>query len=495
MYIMSLDQGTTSSRTLIFGSKGLLISIAQEEVGIQAPRNGYVEQNAHHLWLSQFDTMKKALEKANIPAYQISGIGITNQRETTILWRKDTGQAIGPALVWQDRRTHEWCRSLVEQGHLETIQSITGLKSDPYFSASKIRWMLDHYPDAKNLAASGKLAFGTVDSWLIWQLTKGQRHITDVTNASRTMLMDIETEQWSDTLLDLFDIPKSILPEIVPSAGELAYTHKDLFGVEIPIYAVLGDQQSALLGHGCEEPGTAKNTYGTGCFLLMNTGQKLQRSTHQLLSTITWKKDVNEASNYALEGSIFMAGAIVQWLRDGLGLFKASHEVEALAMEVSDSNGVVLVPAFTGLGAPYWDAQAQAAILGMTRGTHRAHIARAALEAIAYQVADVLNAMQKDTNVALTELCVDGGASKNDLLMQFQADILGVPVLRPVMSEMTAWGVAKLAGEVSGLFQSKEVKWTLDRAFEPSLSEDERCTKLALWHQAVNKVLSRNPSL
>lgn len=487
-YIMSLDQGTTSSRTLIFGECGHLHGLAQEEVQIYTPQKGFVEQNAMQLWQAQLQTMRQALQVSGINAHEIGAMGITNQRETTIFWHKKTGQAIAPAIVWQDRRTHAWCDRWHKKGHAADIQAITGLQPDPYFSASKVKWVLDHHPDAKRLAQEGKLAFGTVDSWLIWQLSGAKAHVTDVSNASRTMLFDLDKGQWSKQLLDLFDIPESILPEVCPSGSLLAYTDPKWLGHAIPIYAAIGDQQSALFGQGCDRAGMAKNTYGTGCFLLLNTGHQRQHSKHKLLSTVTWQQN-KQALGYALEGSIFMAGAIVQWLRDNLGIIQSSAEVESLAAQVPDTEGVTLVPAFTGLGAPHWDAQAQAALFGMSRGTHRAHIARAALEAIAFQVADVLCAMQQDTHTPLTELRVDGGASANNLLMQFQADILGVPVLRPVMSEMTAWGAAKMAGLAAGIYHETESAWQLDRAFEPRMSEDERQMRLQQWHGAVQKVL------
>ena len=423
-------------------------------------------------------------------AGDIAAIGLANQRETTVLWDKASGKPLAPALVWQDRRTAPWCQALREAGHEARIQHITGLKLDPYFSAGKLAWLLQHTPQARELASQGRLAFGTIDSWLIFQLTRGL-HVTDISNAARTMLMDIHSGQWSAELLDLFDIPAAILPQIVPSGSLIGHTAAGLLGAQLPLFAAIGDQQAALFGHGCVHAGMAKNTYGTGCFMLMNTGSEVIHSQHQLLSTVAWQQS-GQPTQYALEGSVFMAGAIVQWLRDNLDFVRHSHEIEALAQQVDSSEGVVLVPAFTGLGAPYWQADARASLSGLTRGTGKAHIARAALEAIAFQVADVLNAMQQDAPTPLTELRVDGGASANNMLMQFQADILGVPVLRPTLTEITAFGAVKMAGLACGLFNPSDVAdmWQLERRFDSQISADERQARLQQWQAAVRQVLS-----
>lgn len=484
-YLLALDQGTTSSRAIIFDCKGNIKSIAQREISIHTPHAGWVEQNAKELWDTQIGVVQQALAKANLLAQDVAAIGITNQRETTIVWHRDTGEPIAPAIVWQDRRTATWCEA--QQIDAQMLSQKTGLRLDPYFSASKIAWILDNTPNARAWAEQGKLAFGTVDSWLIWNLTRGEKHVIDMSNASRTLLMNLNTQAWDEQLLALFNIPHSMLPTIIASGGIIAHTADGLLGRQIPISAAIGDQQSALFGQTCFTPGMAKNTYGTGCFMLMNTGNTPQQSKHQLLSTLAWQY-ADQQPQFALEGSVFMAGAIVQWLRDGLGIIQQSGEVEKLAAQVSSTEGVVLVPAFTGLGAPYWDNEARGMITGMTRGTNRNHIARAALEAIAFQVADVLQAMQQDAPSPLTELRVDGGACKNDMLMQFQADILGVPVLRPKMQETTALGAALMAGLGIGLFKSDhDLKdlWQLEHCFEPSISQDQREQYLQVWHQAV----------
>lgn len=493
-YILALDQGTTSSRAIVFNEQCQVCAIAQQEVPLYTPQAGFVEQDANQIWNSQIATAQEAISKAGLLATDISSIGIANQRETTIVWYKKTGQPIAPAIVWQDRRTHAWCNALAQQGLAEKIQHITGLKLDPYFSASKIVWLLDNVAGARQQAENGELAFGTVDSWLMWQLTRGE-HVIDVSNASRTLLMDLNTGQWSDELLSLFNIPQAMLPTIVPSGAALGKTAAGLLGKQIPLQAILGDQQAALFGQGCFEAGMAKNTYGTGCFMLMNTGGSLQLSQHQLLTTVAWQTQTTgqpQPLQYALEGSVFMAGAIVQWLRDNLGFINHSSEVEQLACSVQDSDGVVLVPAFTGLGAPHWQPNATASLTGLTRGTTKAHIARAALESIAFQVSDVLTAMQQDAPVPLAELRVDGGAAQNDTLMQFQADILGVPVLRPKLLEITALGVAQLAGLQAGVFNQHDLNqfWQLDEAFEPCMSHDQRQSKLAHWQQQVQHTLA-----
>ena len=486
-YILALDQGTSSSRAIIFNERGDVIASAQREITLATPQPGWVEQDALELWQTQIGVAQQAIAKARLLAQDIAAIGLTNQRETTIVWHRKTGQPIAPAIVWQDRRTATWCENLRAAGHEPLVQQKTGLRLDPYFSASKLAWLLEHIPHGRRDAERGELAFGTVDSWLLWNLTQGARHVIDMSNASRTLLMNIHTQQWDDELLALFNIPKAILPEIVPSGGLIGETADGLLGRRIPLTAALGDQQAALFGQGCFTQGMAKNTYGTGCFLLMNTGTQVQMSDHQLLSTLAWQTP-DRKTHFALEGSVFMAGAIVQWLRDGLGIVQNSHDVEYLASQVPDTDGVVLVPAFTGLGAPYWDSEARGMLTGMTRGTNRFHIARAALEAIAFQVADVLSAMQQDAAVPLTELRVDGGASGNDILMQFQADLLGVPVLRPVVRETTALGAALMAGLGVGIFSSMEELaglWQLERRFEPAMSPAIREAHLARWHSAV----------
>ena len=491
-YLLALDQGTTSSRAIIFDAKGQVKASAQREVTIKTPQPGWVEQDAQELWNTQIGVAQQAIAAAGLLAQDIASIGITNQRETTVLWNKKTGKAIAPAIVWQDRRTAAWCEEASQRIDAAMLAKKTGLRLDPYFSATKIVWLLNHHPEAKALAQQGLLAFGTVDSWLVWNLTRGERHVIDMSNASRTLLMNLNTQQWDDELLALFGIPSSILPQIIPSGGVIAETADGLLGRRIPIGSAIGDQQSALFGQACFQPGMAKNTYGTGCFMLMNTGENLQVSQHQLLSTLAWQAPQQKAQ-FALEGSVFMAGAIVQWLRDGLGIIRQSGDVEMLASQVKDTDGVVLVPAFTGLGAPYWDSEARGMLTGMTRGTNRYHIARAALEAIAFQVADVLEAMQLDAPIPLTELRVDGGACRNDMLMQFQADLLGVPVLRPKIQETTALGAALMSGLATGMFKSTaDIAdiWQLERCFEPAMSVDERQQHLERWHKAVQRARS-----
>ncbi|MFB2578749.1 MULTISPECIES: glycerol kinase GlpK [unclassified Acinetobacter] len=487
-YLMALDQGTSSCRAIIFDEQAQIKALAQREIDIQTPQSGWVEQDANQIWQTQIAVMQQALAKANLYAKDIAAIGLTNQRETTVLWDKRTGEPVLPAIVWQDRRASEWCQQLKEQGLEEKIQQKTGLRLDPYFSAGKLVWALQHHAEIKALADRGHLAFGTIDSWLIWKLSAGERHVIEVSNASRTLLMNLATQQWDDELLELFAIPKSILPEIVLSQGVITHTATDLLASKIPIAGVLGDQQAALFGQGCFSEGMAKNTYGTGCFMLMNTGQDIQYSQHQLLSTLAWQTP--QHNYFALEGSVFMAGAIVQWLRDNLGIIRRSEDIERLANQVDDNGGVTMVPAFTGLAAPHWDSDARALICGLSRGSNKSHIARAALESIAFQVYDVLDAMQKDSPHALTELRVDGGASQNNMLMQFQADLLGVPVLRPKLLESTAWGAAMMAGLAVNYFNSeKELAdlWQLDRCFEPSMSQDERQARLQQWHLAVKR--------
>lgn len=489
--LLALDQGTTSSRAIIFNEQGQVQATAQRETRIHTPQSGWVEQDAQEIWSSQIAVVQQALASARILAKDIKAIGLTNQRETTVVWDKRTGQPLAPAIIWQDRRAFEWCNQLLQQNLKDKIQSKTGLRIDPYFSAGKLVWLLEHVNGLRTLAEQGHVAFGTIDSWLIWNLTQGAQHVIEVSNASRTMLMNLSTQQWDEELLDLFNIPSALLPKIINSDTYVADTAAGLLGANIPITGILGDQQSALFGQSCFDIGTAKNTYGTGCFMLFNTGETVQYSKNKLLSTLGWK--TQHQTTYALEGSVFMAGAIVQWLRDNLGIIQKSSDVEKLACTVQDTDGVMLVPAFTGLGAPHWDSEARALLCGMSRGTNKAHIARAALESIAFQVSDVLTAMQADIQQPLKELRVDGGASQNDMLMQFQADILNVPVLRPKMQESTAWGAAAMAGLRCGVFSSLDEiaqSWQLERAFEPKMSPDQREFHLQQWQSALKRAKS-----
>ncbi|MDI1222937.1 MULTISPECIES: glycerol kinase GlpK [Acinetobacter] len=490
-YLLSLDQGTTSSRAIIFDEHGKVYASAQRETQIKTPHSGWVEQDAMEIWTTQITVVQQAIASARLLAKDIKALGLTNQRETTVVWDKRTGKPLAPAIVWQDRRATDWCNQLVQNNLSEKIHKKTGLRIDPYFSAGKLVWLLENVQGLRALAEQNHVAFGTVDSWLIWNLTQGSEHVIEASNASRTMLMDLKTQQWDAELIELFNIPTSVLPKIIQSDCYIANTATGLLGAEIPICGVLGDQQSALFGQSCFEAGTAKNTYGTGCFMLFNTGTDIQYSKNKLLTTLAWK--CQDQSHYALEGSVFMAGAIVQWLRDGLGIIKNSAEVEKLACQVDTTDGVVLVPAFTGLGAPHWDSEARALLCGMSRGTNKSHIARAALESIAFQVSDVLTAMQSDIAQPLKQLRVDGGASQNDMLMQFQADILNVPVLRPKLLESTAWGAAALAGLKTGVFNNLgeiSESWQLDRAFEPKMSADQRQYHLSLWNGALQRAKS-----
>ncbi|MFW1816032.1 glycerol kinase GlpK [Acinetobacter guillouiae] len=490
-YLLSLDQGTTSSRAIIFDEHGKVYASAQRETQIKTPHSGWVEQDAMEIWTTQITVVQQAIASARLLAKDIKALGLTNQRETTVVWDKRTGKPLAPAIVWQDRRATDWCNQLVQNNLSEKIHKKTGLRIDPYFSAGKLVWLLENVQGLRALAEQNHAAFGTVDSWLIWNLTQGSEHVIEASNASRTMLMDLKTQQWDAELIELFNIPMSVLPKIIQSDCYIANTATGLLGAEIPICGVLGDQQSALFGQSCFEAGTAKNTYGTGCFMLFNTGTDIQYSKNKLLTTLAWK--CQNQSHYALEGSVFMAGAIVQWLRDGLGIIKNSAEVEKLACQVDTTDGVVLVPAFTGLGAPHWDSEARALLCGMSRGTNKSHIARAALESIAFQVSDVLTAMQSDIAQPLKQLRVDGGASQNDMLMQFQADILNVPVLRPKLLESTAWGAAALAGLKTGVFNNLgeiSESWQLDRAFEPKMSTDQRQYHLSLWNGALQRAKS-----
>lgn len=485
-YILAMDQGTTSSRAILFDAKGQPVARAQHEFAQYFPQPGWVEHDPDEIWQSQLRCAREVLSKAAVASDDVLAIGIANQRETTLLWERASGRPLYPAIVWQDRRTAARCTALAEAGHAAIFRARTGLLLDPYFSATKLAWLLDHLPGARARAARGELAFGTVDSWLVWQLTGGQRHVIEVSNASRTLLFDIHRGEWDADLLSILDIPCAVLPEVVASCGEIARTDPALFGRAIPIAGVAGDQQAAAFGQACFTPGMAKNTYGTGCFLLMNTGVLATASTHGLLTTIAWQ--AGGKTEFALEGSIFMAGAITQWLRDGLHLISDASEIEALAASVPDTGGVVMVPAFAGLGAPWWDAQARGTLLGMSRGTTGAHIARAGLAAIALQSADLAEAMMADAGLPLAELRVDGGAAKNDWLMQMQADLLGVPVLRPRITETTALGAAYLAGIGVGLWANGEevaAHWQLDRRFEPTLAAPERLRRIARWHEAV----------
>lgn len=491
-YVLALDQGTTSSRAILFDQAGRIKAMAQKEFQQIFPQAGWVEHDSEEIWSSQFQVAKEILD--SIDKTDISGIGITNQRETTVVWDKTTGKPIYNAIVWQDRRTANVTDRLKKEGLEPVFQAKTGLILDPYFSGTKIKWILENVEGAREKAEQGILAFGTVDSWLVWNLTGGKLHITDVTNASRTLLYNIHELAWDRELLDILNIPESILPEVHASSTIYGATIKKLFGSEIPISGIAGDQQAALFGQNCIEPGMAKNTYGTGCFMLMNTGTEPIHSGNNLLTTIAWQ--LNGKVEYALEGSVFIGGAVVQWLRDGLGIIKSSAEVEAVASRVDDTDGVYLVPAFSGLGAPHWDPHARGTIIGMTRGTTRAHIARAALEAIAYQSFDLLKAMEDDSDVQLNQLRVDGGASINNLLMQFQSDLLGVPVIRPKITETTALGAAYLAGLGVGFWEDRDeisVRWKIERKFEPAISKDKVKTLYSGWLKAVDTSKEGNP--
>lgn len=487
-YLMALDQGTTSSRAIIFDKQGQIVSVAQKEFKQFFPKQGWVEHDANEIWTSQSSVMIEALVNKDIRADQIAAIGITNQRETTIVWDRKTGKPIHKAIVWQDRRTASFCNELKEKGLAEKIAAKSGLIIDAYFSATKVRWILENVKGAREKAEAGELAFGTVDSWLIWKLSSGKAHLTDITNASRTMLFNIHTQEWDQELLDLFEIPKSMLPEVKSCSEIFCETTGDVLSAKIPIAGVAGDQQAALFGQLCTEPGMAKTTYGTGCFLVMNTGKEAVRSQNQLLTTVAWK--IGDEINYALEGSVFIGGAAVQWLRDGLELFKKASETEKLAMSLEDNDGVYFVPALSGLGAPHWDQDARGAFFGITRGTTIAHMTRAALEAIAYQVYDVLKAMEKDSGKPTQELRVDGGATANNFLMQFQADLLGCEIKRPKIIETTAIGAAFLAGLAVGFWKNQEELkslWTADRSFQPEMMAEKREKLIHFWHKAVDR--------
>jgi glycerol kinase len=488
-YILALDQGTTSSRAILFDQTGKPVATAQQEFEQLFPQPGWVEHRPADIWYSQLNAAQRVLSESNTKADQIAAIGITNQRETTIIWNRETGEPIYNAIVWQCRRTAEMCDRLRKEGLASVFQQRTGLVLDAYFSGTKVRWLLDHVAGARELAEQGKLAFGTVDSWLIWKLTGGRVHATDPSNASRTLLYNIERGEWDDELLKALDVPRKVLPHVAPSSAMIGETDSQLFGRAIPIAGNAGDQQAALFGQACISPGMSKNTYGTGCFMLLNTGRELVRSKSNLLTTIAWKLG-DEPVQYALEGSVFIAGAAIQWLRDGLQIIRSAAETESMAMSVEDNGGVYFVPAFVGLGAPHWDQYARGTIIGLTRGSSREHIVRAALESIACQTADVLIRMQEDSGIRLSELRVDGGAACNNFLMQFQADILGIPVVRPANTETTAAGAAYLAGLAvefwSDIEELKEM-WQRETVFEPKMTNDARSRLLEGWSRAVSR--------
>ena len=489
-YILSLDQGTTSSRAIVFDHDGQICSVAQKEFTQIFPQPGWVEHNPQEIWSSQAAVIAEAITKIGINGLDIAGIGITNQRETTIVWDVMTGEPVYNAIVWQDRRTAEFCDSLKAKGLVDMVREKTGLIIDAYFSGTKIKWILDNVPGARDLANQGRLRFGNVDTWLVWKLTNGNVHVTDVTNASRTMLFNIKDLKWDEELLKMLDVPASMLPEVKSSSEVYGHTKSTLFAHEVPISGIAGDQQAALFGQMCTDPGAIKNTYGTGCFVMLNTGDKPVVSKNNLLTTIAWK--IGDTVNYALEGSIYVGGSVVQWLRDGLGVIRSSSEVEELAASVPDTGGVYFVPALTGLAAPYWDAYARGTIVGITRGTTAAHIARAALDGIAFQTMDIAKALEKDLGAPLTELKVDGGASRNNLLMQRQADLLGVDVVRPVITETTALGAAYLAGLAVGYWKDlDEIKkqWQVERRFEPAAG-DMTADKEG-WKDAMSRTLSK----
>lgn len=490
-YILALDQGTTSSRAIVFDHDGSIVSVAQKEFKQIFPQPGWVEHDPEEIWSTQLGVAAEAITKAGLSTENIHAIGITNQRETTVVWDRNTGKPIYNAIVWQDRRTAEFCDELKRKNLHILIQQRTGLVVDAYFSASKVKWILDNVEGARTRAEKGELCFGTVDTWLLWNLTKGQVHATDVSNASRTMLMNLQTQQWDGELEKIFNIPGNMLPQIRSSSEVFGTTQNILTATNIPIAGIAGDQQSALFGQLCTHPGMVKNTYGTGCFMLMNTGEKAVISKNNLLTTVAWK--INGKTEYALEGSVFIAGAVVQWLRDGLGIIRSSTDIEKLAAKVPDSDGVYMVPAFTGLGAPYWNQHARGTIVGITRGTTAAHFAKAALDSIAYQTADVLKAMEADSGIEIKELRVDGGATVNNLLMQFQSDLLNTAVVRPRITETTALGAAYLAGLATGYWNSIDEiqeQWQVDRKFESSMDEDKRESLMNGWKKAVKAAQS-----
>jgi glycerol kinase len=486
-FVLALDQGTTSSRSILFDHAGRIVATAQREFTQHFPHSGWVEHDAEEIWATQAATIAEVLARARATVDDVVAVGITNQRETTVLWDRASGRPVAPAIVWQDRRTADTCARLKAEGHEPEVTRRTGLLLDPYFSGTKLAWLLDSEPGLRVRAERGELAFGTIDSWLAWKLSRGAQHLTDATNASRTLLLDIGTGEWNEHTLELLGIPRAVLPRVVPSMLAHGEAFAILGGREIPLGGIAGDQQAALFGQACFTPGMAKNTYGTGCFMLMNTGREPQASANRLLTTVAWHTD---GRHYALEGAVFVGGAVVQWLRDGLGFIETSADVEALAASVPDSGGVYLVPAFTGLGSPHWDAYARGTMVGLSRGTTRAHIARAALESIAFQSAEVLLAMQRDARQPLVELRVDGGATANDLMMQFQADLLGVPVVRPKVTETTALGAAYLAGLAVGFWGSTDevaANWQVDRRFEPAMPREAAEARLRTWERAVER--------
>ena len=486
-YILALDQGTTSSRALVFDEGGAVVAQSQQEIGQHFPRPGWVEHDPAEIWATQRDTARAALAQAGVEAADLAAVGVTNQRETVVVWDRATGEPISRAIVWQDRRTADACARLAEAGHADAVRRRTGLVLDPYFSGTKLAWILDHVDGARQRAEAGELAFGTVDSWLLWNLTGGRVHATDVTNASRTMLFDLRALDWSDEMLDLLGVPRAVLPEIRPSAGLFGETDPDVLGAAVPITGIAGDQHAALFGQRCTEPGQAKNTYGTGCFLLYQTGAEPVTSRNGLLTTLAWQVE-GEPAQYALEGSVFVAGAAVQWLRDEVGLIESAPDVEALAASVDDSDGVVVVPAFVGLGAPHWDPYARGAVFGLTRGTSRAHLARATLDGVAHQSADLLEAMTADAGAPLAELRVDGGMTANGLLMQTQADLLGVPVVRPEVAETTALGAAFLAGVGAGVWTAADLdrQWAASARWERAPGAQTEAAR-ARWRRAVER--------
>ena len=491
-YILALDQGTTSSRAIIFNNKGEIISAAQKEFTQYFPQSGWVEHDANEIWDTQFIVAVEALHKANLKAKDIAAIGITNQRETTVVWERETGKPIYNAIVWQDRRTASFCDELKAKGYSSTIQQKTGLVIDAYFSGTKVKWILDNVAGAREKANNGALCFGTIDTWLLFKLTNGKIHATDVSNASRTMLCNIETLQWDGELEKILDIPGNMLPQIKSSSEVYGHVEnlQPLNGIAIA--GIAGDQQAALFGQLCTHPGMVKNTYGTGCFMLMNTGEQMIHSKNNLLTTVAWK--INGITHYALEGSVFIGGAVVQWLRDGLGIIKTSADVEALALKVKDNEGVYLVPAFVGLGAPHWNQDARGTITGLTRGSKAGHIARAAIESIAYQTYDVLKAMEADSGINIKELRVDGGATENNLLMQFQSDVLNTTVIRPIITETTALGAAYLAGLAVGVWENIEAlqtQWQIDKKFTPTMKVEERNALVEGWNKAIRATVSK----
>lgn len=490
-FILALDQGTTSSRAMLFDKNGSIKSIAQKEFRQIYPKPGWVEHDAQEIWSSQAGVAAEAVASAGINGKAIAGIGITNQRETTVVWDRESGKPVYNAIVWQDRRTADYCDELKKEGHADMIQEKTGLVLDAYFSGTKVKWILDNVEGVRERAGKGELAFGTIDSWLIWNFTQGEIHVTDVTNASRTLLYNINSMDWDDEILKLFDIPKSMLPEVKQSSEVYGKTKTTLFASKVPIAGIAGDQQAALFGQMCTEKGMVKNTYGTGCFMLMNIGDKPIKSENNLLTTVAWK--VNGKTTYALEGSVFIAGAVVQWLRDEMSIIQESKDIEYFANKVEDSDGVYLVPAFAGLGAPHWNQHARGTLVGITRGTNRAHLARAAQDSIAYQVTDLLKAMNADSGIEIKELRVDGGATVNNTLMQFQSDLLQVPAIRPEITETTALGAAYLAGLATGFWKDIEEirkQWKVDKKFEPEMDQNKVDELVKGWRRAVNATIT-----